>query len=457
MYCILADRLSAADYLLSIENINLNLADKAGRTALHVAAHKSNLEILKLIYVKNKECSLNLKPYLQDKDGLTALHLVTRGQKIECLSFILKNFIKREQIDQGDVHDRTALSYAACVGSANGVRLLLEMGANAGIPDIEGQTPLHWAVRNIDSRETVRLILESVPSLLNWQDHEGRTPLHIAVCLGNGSVVEELLKGVEIPKKKNSPSLKRSKSNSVLRKTSMKLLKRTNTSKINELPNNSEDQKTEINSSKIYPDPSIPDNAFRTVLHCAAQIGNPEICENLLNFCSNSNNSIPINISDSYGATCLHYAALNDHFQTLNIFLNNAKLDALKFVNHVDVDNRSALHWAVTKGSVEVISCLLSAGGDSKLADCQGNTPLHLACGLASGNSVYPEAVEVLTDFSVDAMFLSNQDSLTPLHIAAERGHMSIVKVLLENDVKNMENGQESIFEGGKQYLNIDF
>lgn len=93
---------------------------------------------------------------------------------------MLENLIKREQIDQGDVHDRTALSYAACVGSSNGVRLLLENGANAGIPDMEGQTPLHWAVRSVNSGETVRLILESVPSLLNWQDHEGRTPLHIA-------------------------------------------------------------------------------------------------------------------------------------------------------------------------------------------------------------------------------------------------------------------------------------
>ena len=117
----------------------------------------------------------------------------------------------------------------------------------------------------------------------------------------------------------------------------------------------------------------------------------------------------------------------------------------MKFVNHVDVDNRSALHWAVTKGSVEVITCLLGVGANSKLADCQGNTPLHLACVLTSNNCVYPEAVEVLTRFSSDAMFLSNQDSLTPLHIAAERGHVSIVKVLLEKDAENMK--KSVIFE----------
>ena len=50
MYCILADRLDAAKYLLALPNLDVNIADKAGRTALHVAAHKSNLAMLQLLH-----------------------------------------------------------------------------------------------------------------------------------------------------------------------------------------------------------------------------------------------------------------------------------------------------------------------------------------------------------------------------------------------------------------------
>ena len=63
MYCILADRFQSANFLLKFENLDINLADKAGRTVLHVAAHKSNLDMLKLL----DSVDIDLKPYLQDQ------------------------------------------------------------------------------------------------------------------------------------------------------------------------------------------------------------------------------------------------------------------------------------------------------------------------------------------------------------------------------------------------------
>jgi len=35
----------------------------------------------------------------------------------------------------------------------------------------------------------VKLLLETTPSVMNWQDYEGRTPLHLAVEIGNDAVV----------------------------------------------------------------------------------------------------------------------------------------------------------------------------------------------------------------------------------------------------------------------------
>ena len=161
-------------------------------------------------------------------------------------------------------------------------------------------------------------------------------------------------------------------------------------------------------TDKILPDPSIPDNAFRTVLHCAAQVGNPSVCESILKFSSNLNIS---KVSDSYGATCLHYASLNDHNQTLNIFLNYSKMDTSKFVNYVDVDNRSALHWAVTKGSVEVISTLLQSGANSNHPDCQG-TDLRRDTGRRASDAVSTQKI-------------STQNRIQNFSDAASKNHLT--------------------------------
>lgn len=39
----------------------------------------------------------------------------------------------------------------------------------------------------------VKLLLETTPSVMNWQDYEGRTPLHLAVEIGNNAVVSLLV------------------------------------------------------------------------------------------------------------------------------------------------------------------------------------------------------------------------------------------------------------------------
>ena len=39
----------------------------------------------------------------------------------------------------------------------------------------------------------MKLLLETTPSVMNWQDYEGRTPLHLAVEIGNNAVVSLLV------------------------------------------------------------------------------------------------------------------------------------------------------------------------------------------------------------------------------------------------------------------------
>ena len=80
-------------------------------------------------------------------------------------------------------------------GSYDQVQMLLQRDANVGIPDGEGKTPLHWAInsKHQHSCSIVQSLVEHMPSVVNWQDHDGRTSLHLAVAEGSYNLVKTLV------------------------------------------------------------------------------------------------------------------------------------------------------------------------------------------------------------------------------------------------------------------------
>ena len=68
--------------------------------------------------------------------------------------------------------------------------------ANPDLGDINGKTPLHFAASNcqINAVKTAELLLNlGSSSLINWQDHEGRTALHTAIKEANKHVADLLI------------------------------------------------------------------------------------------------------------------------------------------------------------------------------------------------------------------------------------------------------------------------
>ncbi|XP_067866484.1 inversin isoform X2 [Heterodontus francisci] len=393
MYCVLADRLDCAEALIKA-GANVNKADRSQRTALHLAAQKGNYRFMKLLLSRRAN-------WMQkDLEEMTPLHLATRHKSLKCLALLLK-FMAPGEVDTQDKNKQTALHWSAYYNHPEHVKLLIKHDSNIGIPDIEGKIPLHWAANNKDTTaiHTVKCILEAAPteSLLNWQDYEGRTPLHFAVADGNDAVVDVLT---------------------------------------------------------LYEGCNITsyDNLFRTPLHWAALLGHAQIGHLLLE--RNKSGTIP---SDSQGATPLHYAAQSNFGETVEVFLNHPSVkdepdlegrtafmwaagkgsdDVLRTmlrvksdidINMADKYGGTALHAAVLSGHVSTVKLLLEYGAQVDAMDVMKHTPLFRACEMG-----HKEVIQTLIKGGA-RVDLTDQDGHSPLHWAALGGNADVCQILIQN------------------------
>ncbi|OBA20454.1 ankyrin, partial [Metschnikowia bicuspidata var. bicuspidata NRRL YB-4993] len=85
-------------------------------------------------------CDLDLVTF----DGLTVLHMPLRHHHSQTLHFLLQEFLGARWLDRrgGPVH-RTPLHYCCVFRFIDGVKLLLEYGADWRLPDANGDTCLH--------------------------------------------------------------------------------------------------------------------------------------------------------------------------------------------------------------------------------------------------------------------------------------------------------------------------
>lgn len=70
------------------------------------------------------------------------------------------------------------------------MKSLLEHGAHANVTDEEGDTALHWAVR--EGRLGVIPLLIQYGASADLPNDDGETPLQLACCLGEQEIVEIL-------------------------------------------------------------------------------------------------------------------------------------------------------------------------------------------------------------------------------------------------------------------------
>eukprot|EP00004_Rigifila_ramosa_P015944 TRINITY_DN3747_c0_g1_i1.p3 TRINITY_DN3747_c0_g1~~TRINITY_DN3747_c0_g1_i1.p3 ORF type:complete len:239 (+),score=77.11 TRINITY_DN3747_c0_g1_i1:34-717(+) len=90
--------------------------------------------------------------------------------------------------------------------------------------------------------------------------------------------------------------------------------------------------------------------------------------------------------------------------------------------------NRTALHWAVLRGWIDIVELLLDSGADVLARDDELRTPFHEAC--KYGQLL---AVGSILIRQTGLLGLTDRMGCTPLHLAAEGGWPEVTKLLLEN------------------------
>lgn len=353
-----------------------------GRTALAVAAHCGNVEVVKTLI------QLNAKVNPRDHTLATPLHLAASRGHIGVLELLLNEGV---QLEETDDKKSTALWTAVERGRLETAELLLQKGAKVNTRAENQLTPLHVAGHRGDV-EMVGLLL-SHAAQIEARDSQFMAVLHYACEKGHQAVVDALLnKGASIEAlgaDGKSPLIWAAAEGHI--HVVEFLLKK----------------KASIKSK---------DERDYNAVHWAAYHGHVEVVHLLLQ------KKLPINERTAEGWAPLHLAVIGSHFSAVEFLLRmNATLEPQCR------QGLTPLHYACCSDNSDIVKLLLGAGAQAE-ATVAGDLrqPIHIAA--CKGNA---NIVKLLCEKRVA---IDNRDSAgdRPLCLAAYHGHAAVVSTLLD-------------------------
>ena len=202
-YSVIIGNKKVTTYLASIGG-DVNAADVHGHTPLLWAVYRGRADIVAVLL------KYGAMVEVPDSLGRTPVHWATRLSSLDCLKVLLKSLKNnknvKEEIDYKafviNVCDRSeqlsALHWAVAADNAGATKMLLRAGADPGIMDVQGRTPLAYAT-HYGSTPCLNELVTVRPDCLGHRDSKGRTALHlVAGADGRAKDAQLVLRSAQI-------------------------------------------------------------------------------------------------------------------------------------------------------------------------------------------------------------------------------------------------------------------
>lgn len=162
-------------------NINIDLKNEDGYTALMYAVNSGSIDVARLILANKARINL------QDRDGYSAVMIAAFRGNPEMLDFLLGY---KPDLNLRHRSGRTALMLAAWKGNATMVEKLAQAGARVNDQDLDGWTALMFSSHAGDLEKVQILIGKRASTKL--KNKKGQTAQEIAAARGAANVAEYL-------------------------------------------------------------------------------------------------------------------------------------------------------------------------------------------------------------------------------------------------------------------------
>ena len=464
-YSAVADMLIAA-------GVDVNAKDACGDTALHDMVCAKNEEMVRKLLAAGADIKLNdgcgnspLSLALSAEAPAIAQLLLDAGVKpsgdnslgvFAMACFIGKQpDVVRRCIEEGKAVNRTfsrgqtPLYLAACSGSAEVCRILLDAGAEASAEGPRGNTPLH-AAAGANHAEVCKLLLQAGADV-SAKNENGHTPLVVAVQQGAADAAKALVAaGGNLNARVGSKpilfyALNGEDDNRMLKEllamgADLKGVARGSGNTALHMAA----EKDYVSACKTLlaagADLNARNSSGKTPLACAVEHGSQKVVEFLLDA------GADVNMGVSAGAALVQQAMMWDRYDLAGIMLDKGvaanRKEEMMFLFSLAASKRNVdlcekiiksglslpkwptLHLAALLGHTDELQKLLANGADVD-EKYRGRTPLHYAAYMG-----HLEVCKMLIEAGVD-VDEKDESGWTPLMAAVHAGHEDVVDLLL--------------------------
>ncbi|CAG0904062.1 unnamed protein product, partial [Cyprideis torosa] len=345
--------------------------DEKGMTPLLLACEEGHVSVARDLVAHGAD--VNAK----DRGDMTPLITATGGGHVETVEFLVRE-TEADLEGRDNITGWTALALAAVKGHTHVMEILLAAGAEVDARDSDGGTPLQRACRE-GSQEGVRLLIDHGADWTLANDFV--TPLHFAADGGHTSSVACLLEmgaAVEAEEKEKWRPLHVACDKG--HTPCVELLLRAGA----DINARIRDGQTPLHLCSLRGHRAVVllllgrgaevdcrEEGGRTPLLLACLKGHVSVARDLVA------NGADVNAKDRGGLTPLTWASDGGHVETVEFLVREAKAD---LEGRENIGGMTALAGAAWMGHTHVMKILLAAGAEVDARDPYGRTPLQLAC-----------------------------------------------------------------------------